>query len=151
MGFKDHYHGSRPVMSDEAKAWVISLVCAKPEDLGLAGKLWKYRELGSTRGRRGSDSAKRMQEVLMVYGEVNYHNEPSSQMGETTNTSDLTVIRRTSLPILPPRPCCPRSLLVIRCARPPHRFFSTGMRRGQIFLCRVMRSRLLRIISRLSP
>ena len=40
-GIKDTYH--RPweaVITDDAKAWVVSLACCKPKDLGYAAELW---------------------------------------------------------------------------------------------------------------
>ena len=47
-------NGSKLVISDEAKAWVISLACAKPKDLGLAVELWTYRELAKYAREKGS-------------------------------------------------------------------------------------------------
>ena len=40
MGLKDKYHRPHePEISDEAKAWVVSLACTKPKDYGLAAEL----------------------------------------------------------------------------------------------------------------
>ena len=40
MGLKDKYHRPRaPEISDQAKAWVVSLACTKPKDHGLAAEL----------------------------------------------------------------------------------------------------------------
>jgi hypothetical protein len=41
MGLKDAYHRPRePEITDEAKAWVVSIACTKPKDHGLAAELW---------------------------------------------------------------------------------------------------------------
>lgn len=41
MGLKDKYHRPHaPQITDEAKAWVVSLACTKPKDHGLAAELW---------------------------------------------------------------------------------------------------------------
>jgi len=40
-GLKDKYHRPKePVITQEAKAWVISLACKKPADLGYAAEMW---------------------------------------------------------------------------------------------------------------
>jgi transposase len=45
-GLHDRYHRPRaPEITDEAKAWVISLACRKPKDLGLAAELWTLSAL----------------------------------------------------------------------------------------------------------
>jgi transposase len=46
VGLKDHYHRPyAPEISDDAKAWVVSLACRKPKDLGLAAELWTQSAL----------------------------------------------------------------------------------------------------------
>ena len=46
MGLKDKYHRPRePEISDEAKAWVVSIACTKPKDHGLASELWSISAL----------------------------------------------------------------------------------------------------------
>ncbi len=41
MGLKDTYHRPHVVaITEAAKAWVVSLACAKPQDLGMAAELW---------------------------------------------------------------------------------------------------------------
>jgi transposase len=46
MGLKDKYHRPHePEISDEAKAWVVSLACTKPKDHGLAAELWSISGL----------------------------------------------------------------------------------------------------------
>jgi transposase len=37
--------GRRPVMTSQARAWVVSLACQKPKDLGYAQELWTTRLL----------------------------------------------------------------------------------------------------------
>jgi transposase len=46
MGLKDKYHRPhKPEITDEAKAWVVSLACTKPKDHGLAAELWSISAL----------------------------------------------------------------------------------------------------------
>jgi transposase len=46
MGLKDKYHRPHePEITDEAKAWVLSLACTKPKDHGLAAELWTISAL----------------------------------------------------------------------------------------------------------
>ena len=43
---KDTYHRPRPpVITEEAKAWVVHLACSKPKELGYAAELWTRRSL----------------------------------------------------------------------------------------------------------
>ncbi|MBN6743058.1 IS630 family transposase [Acidithiobacillus sp. MC6.1] len=45
-GLKDAYHRPRePEITDEAKAWVVSIGCTKPKDHGLAAELWSISAL----------------------------------------------------------------------------------------------------------
>lgn len=40
-GLKDKYHCSKePVITEEAKAWVINIACKKPTDFGYAAEMW---------------------------------------------------------------------------------------------------------------
>lgn len=40
-GLKDAYHRPRaPQITEEAKAWVVSIACTQPKELGLAAELW---------------------------------------------------------------------------------------------------------------
>ena len=114
MGLKDKYHRPHePEISDEAKAWVVSLACTKPKDHGLAAELWSISALAkfvceraeaagfvrlnkagkSTVWRilddndikphkiryylekRDPDFDRKMQEVLMVYRDVQMYTE----------------------------------------------------------------------------
>lgn len=116
-GLKDYFHKPfDPVITDEAKAWVVNLACTKPKDHGLAAELWTYSELAKyTRKhapgagydclssaakatiwrildanpiqphkikyyleRRDPDFEQKMQEVLIVYEEVNLQNKQQS-------------------------------------------------------------------------
>lgn len=46
MGLKDTYHRPfAPEISEQAKAWVVSIACAKPKQLGLAAELWSISAL----------------------------------------------------------------------------------------------------------
>lgn len=46
MGLKDKYHRPHePEISDEAKAWVVSIACTKPKDHELAAELWTISAL----------------------------------------------------------------------------------------------------------
>ena len=36
----DHPHGSEPTITTEAKAWVLSVACIQPKELGYAAELW---------------------------------------------------------------------------------------------------------------
>ena len=46
MGLKDTYHRPHePEISDEARAWVVSIACTKPKDNGLAAELWTISAL----------------------------------------------------------------------------------------------------------
>ena len=46
MGLKDKYHRPHePEISDEAKAWVVSIACTKPKDHELAAELWSISAL----------------------------------------------------------------------------------------------------------
>jgi transposase len=53
MGLKDKYHRPHePEISDEAKAWVVSIACTKPKDHGLAPELWSISALARFVGER---------------------------------------------------------------------------------------------------
>mgnify|MGYP001179615334 CR=1 FL=1 len=46
QGLKDTYHRPHePEITEEAKAWVVSVACVKPKDLGLAAELWSIAAL----------------------------------------------------------------------------------------------------------
>ena len=52
-GLKDRYHRPHePEITDEAKAWVVSIACTKPKDHGLAAELWTISALARFVGER---------------------------------------------------------------------------------------------------
>jgi transposase len=43
---QDKYHRPKePLITEEAKAWVVSLACRRPKDLGYAAEIWSHRQL----------------------------------------------------------------------------------------------------------
>lgn len=44
-GIKDVPHGSQPVITEEAKAWVVHVACSKPKDMGYAAEVWSRQAL----------------------------------------------------------------------------------------------------------
>ena len=53
MGLKDKSHRPHePEISDEARAWVVSIACTKPKDHGLAAELWSISALAKFVGER---------------------------------------------------------------------------------------------------
>jgi transposase len=113
-GLKDYYHRPKePVITEEAKAWVINLACSKPKEYGYATEIWSLSKLAKhTRTyapkagfqcldkaakatiqrilkaqplqphkikyyleKRDEDFEKKMNEVLLVYREVNQQND----------------------------------------------------------------------------
>src|SRR5437879_9796828 len=44
-GLKDTPHGSQPVLTEQAKAWVVHLACSKPKEFGYAAKVWSRQAL----------------------------------------------------------------------------------------------------------
>ena len=148
-GLKDAYHGTKPVISDDAKAWVISAACTKPTEHGLAAEVWSYSELAKhirshaiEKGyeslskaskatvwrilnqakikphriryyleRRDEEFERKMNEVLMVYQEVNCQNEQSQRSGERLDIITVSVDEKPGMqaignvaPDLPPKP-----------------------------------------------
>ena len=56
-GLKDLYHRPKdPVITPEAKAWVVSIACTKPVDLGLAAEVWTHQALASYVRRHAIDA-----------------------------------------------------------------------------------------------
>lgn len=46
VALKDSYHRPKqPVITPDAKAWVVHLACSKPKELGYAAELWTRRSL----------------------------------------------------------------------------------------------------------
>jgi transposase len=45
-GLKDKYHSPKePIITEEAKAWVVNLACTKPKDHGYAAEIWTLAHL----------------------------------------------------------------------------------------------------------
>lgn len=113
-GLKDKYHSPKePIITEQAKAWVVNLACTKPKEHGYAAETWTLSQLAKhTRihapkagykclskavkatihrilkshpirphkiryylERRDPDFEKKMNDVLIVYKEVNLQNE----------------------------------------------------------------------------
>jgi len=56
-GLKDKYHRPKqPVITEEAKAWVISLACQKPKDFGYAAEVWTRQALAEHAKKYGPGS-----------------------------------------------------------------------------------------------
>lgn len=56
-GLKDKYHRPKqPVITEEAKAWVISIACQKPKDVGYAAEVWTRKALAEHAKRYGAES-----------------------------------------------------------------------------------------------
>lgn len=116
-GLKDKYHSPKlPVITDEAKVWVVNLSCTKPKEHGYAAEVWSHKLLAKhtrqhapTAGHQSLANAakatiqrilkahpvqphkvryytenrdpaftQKMNQVLIVYKEVNCQNEPPS-------------------------------------------------------------------------
>lgn len=149
VAMKDRWHRPRdPVLTPEAKAWVLSIACTKPTDHGLPAELWTMQALanfarqhGVASGhtclaraakatihrilaehpvrphkvtyyleKRDEDFDRKMQEILMVYRDVNLVNDaggPSPADGTFTVCVDekpgIQALARTA-PDLPPVP-----------------------------------------------
>ncbi|MBN2613136.1 MAG: IS630 family transposase [Bacteroidales bacterium] len=119
---KDTEHSPKePVISEQAKLWVVTLACTKPKDHGYAAEVWSYeslakhtrkhapkeghdclkqaakanifRILGSNKiqpqkikyylERRDKQFEEKMNEVLLVYKEVNLLNEQNRDIEDS--------------------------------------------------------------------
>ena len=148
-GLRDAYHGTEPVISDDAKAWVINVACTKPTEHGYASEVWSYSALAKyIRGaavekgyeslsraskatvwrilnqakikphkiryyleRRDEEFERKVEEVLMVYQEVNIQNEQSGDTGQRPDVITVSVDEKSGIqaianvaPDLPPKP-----------------------------------------------
>jgi transposase len=55
-GLKDKYHRPKqPVITEEAKAWVINIACQKPKDFGYAAEVWSRRALAEHSKKYGPE------------------------------------------------------------------------------------------------
>jgi transposase len=145
VGLKDKYHRPKePVITDEAKLWVINLACTKPKDYGYAAEMWSYSSLANhIRGqavksgheclskaakatvyrilkshpiqphkmnyyleKRDPDFDKKMEDVLIVYKEINLQNEKGQETDIITVSVDekpgVQAIKNIA-PDLPPK------------------------------------------------
>ena len=56
-GLKDRYHRPHEAeITDEAKAWVVSIACTKPKDHSLAAELWTISALANFVAERAEDA-----------------------------------------------------------------------------------------------
>ena len=56
-GLKDKYHRPKePMITEEAKAWVINLACKKPTEYGYAAEMWTRSALSSHARRYGQEA-----------------------------------------------------------------------------------------------
>lgn len=148
-GLKDKYHSPKaPVITGEAKAWVIDVACTKPKDHGYAAEIWSHRLLAEhTRNfapkdghacltnaakatiqrilkkhplqphkvryftkQRDPEFKQKMNDVLIVYKEVNLQNEISPD-GKSLPIITVSVDEKPGIqalknvtPDLPPEP-----------------------------------------------
>jgi len=129
-GLKDLPHSPRqPVITEEAKAWVVNLACTKPKDHGYAAELWSQSQLAMhTRKhapdaghgclgqaskatinrilkaqplqphkvkyyleRRDPEFERKMQDILVVYQEVNFQNDTGTSCPVAPKTVTVSV------------------------------------------------------------
>lgn len=127
VALRDKYHRPKaPVITEEAKTWVINLACTKPTEHGYAAELWTLsamakhtRSHAPTAGhtclsravkatiqrilksqtikphkikyylvRKDPEFEKKMEEILVVYREVNYQNENDVALTTVTLSID---------------------------------------------------------------
>ena len=113
-GLKDLPHSPKePVITEEAKAWVVNLACTKPKEHGYAAEVWSQSQLAAHARKHAPDAGhgclgpaskatvnrilkkqplqphkikyylerrdpefeRKMQDVLVVYQEVNFQND----------------------------------------------------------------------------
>ena len=56
-GLKDKYHRAKePVITEEAKAWVINLACSKPKEHGYAAEMWTRSALADHARKQGPEA-----------------------------------------------------------------------------------------------
>ena len=127
IGLKDKYHRPKePVITDEAKLWVINLACTKPKEHGYAAEMWSYSSLASHvrkhaeqsgyeclskavkatvyrilkshhiqphkidyyLEKRDPDFDRKMENILIVYKEINLQNKQGKETGTITISVD---------------------------------------------------------------
>jgi transposase len=148
-GLRDVFHRPKaPVITDEAKAWVVNLACTKPKVHGYAAEMWSRKQLasharahGPAAGhpslakaakatiqrildqhplrphkmayymeRRDPEFERKMQDVLMVYKEVNLTNDSLSD-GDVPDIITVSIDEKPGVqalrniaPEIPPNP-----------------------------------------------
>lgn len=129
-GLKDLPHSPKqPVITEEAKAWVVNLACMKPKEHGYAAEVWSQSQLAMhTREhapaaghgclsraskatinrilkaqplqphkiryyleRRDPEFERKMQDVLVVYQEVNFQNDTGTSCPAVPKTVTVSV------------------------------------------------------------
>lgn len=129
-GLKDLPHSpKKPMITEEAKAWVVNLACTKPKDHGYAAELWSQSQLAMhTRThapdaghaslsraskatinrilkaqplqphkvkyyleRRDPEFERKMQDILVVYQEVNFQNDTGTSCPAAPKTVTVSV------------------------------------------------------------
>ena len=129
-GLKDKFHSPKqPVITEEAKAWVVNLACTKPKEHGYAAELWTLAHLAkhtrtyapaagheclSQAGKatihrilkahpvqphkmkyylekRDEEFEQKMQELLIVYKEVNLQNTENNVNEHDKKTITISI------------------------------------------------------------
>jgi transposase len=110
-GLKDRYHRPKgPVITEQAKAWVLSLACTKPKDHGLAAELWSLsalarytREHASAQGHNSLARAGKASIWRILHGgeiqpqKVQYYLEQRDAQFEQKMREVLMVYQQVSL------------------------------------------------------
>ena len=72
-GLKDKFHRPKePVITEEAKAWVMNLACTKPTEYGYAAEVWSRKALANHARKHGPDCLRKaakatVQRILDAY------------------------------------------------------------------------------------
>ena len=149
-GLKDKFHSPKqPIITEEAKAWVVNLACTKPKEHGYAAELWTFAHLAKhTRNhapaagyeclnqagkatihrilkahpvrphkmkyyleKRDEEFEQKMQEILIVYKEVNLQNAENNAKETDKKTITVSIDEKPGIqaikniaPDLPPKP-----------------------------------------------
>src|ERR1017187_6522122 len=115
---KDTYHRPRaPVITEQAKAWVVHLACSKPKELGYAAELWTRKSLAQHvrqhAGEAGHPSLARaakatVQRILSAQPlhpeKASYYLERRDPNSEAKRGEILLVYQEVALQNKPPSP-----------------------------------------------
>jgi transposase len=55
-GLKDTPHGSKPTLTEAAKAWVVHVACGPPKDFGYAAEVWSRQALAQHIRKNAADA-----------------------------------------------------------------------------------------------